>query len=46
MLIMRGPGGFTGGKVIDALVTHLDIYPTICELAGIEHARRGSRAAR
>ena len=36
MLIMRGPGGFTGGKVIDALVTHLDIYPTICELAGID----------
>ena len=36
MMIMRGPGGFTGGKVIDALVSHLDVYPTICELAGIE----------
>jgi N-sulfoglucosamine sulfohydrolase len=36
MLIMRGPGGFTGGKVNDALVSHLDIYPTVCELAGIE----------
>ena len=36
MLIMRGPGGFTGGKVVDALVSHLDVYPTICELAGIE----------
>jgi N-sulfoglucosamine sulfohydrolase len=35
MLLMRGPGGFTGGKVIDAMVTHLDVYPTICELAGI-----------
>lgn len=35
MLLMRGPGGFAGGKVIDAMVTHLDIYPTICELAGI-----------
>ena len=35
MLIMRGPGGFTGGKVIDAMTTHLDIFPTICELLGI-----------
>ncbi len=37
MLIIRGPHGFTGGKVIDALVSHLDIYPTICDLAGIPH---------
>jgi N-sulfoglucosamine sulfohydrolase len=36
MLILRGPGGFTGGKVNDALVSHLDVYPTVCELAGIE----------
>jgi N-sulfoglucosamine sulfohydrolase len=36
MLIMRGPGGFGGGRVIDALVSHLDIYPTLCELAEIE----------
>jgi N-sulfoglucosamine sulfohydrolase len=36
MLIMRGPGGFTGGKVIDPMVTHLDVYPTLCELAGVE----------
>jgi N-sulfoglucosamine sulfohydrolase len=35
-LIMRGPGGFAGGRVIDALVSHLDIYPTLCDLAGIE----------
>jgi arylsulfatase A-like enzyme len=35
LLIMRGPGGFTGGTVQDALVTHLDLFPTICELAGI-----------
>jgi N-sulfoglucosamine sulfohydrolase len=34
MLLMRGPG-FTGGKVVDAMVTHLDVYPTICEVAGI-----------
>jgi N-sulfoglucosamine sulfohydrolase len=36
MLIMRGPGGFEGGKVIDALVSHIDLYPTLCELAGVE----------
>jgi arylsulfatase A-like enzyme len=36
MLILRGPGGFGGGKVIDALVSQIDIYPTICELVGIE----------
>jgi N-sulfoglucosamine sulfohydrolase len=34
MLLMRGPG-FTGGKVVDSMVTHLDVYPTICEVAGI-----------
>jgi N-sulfoglucosamine sulfohydrolase len=36
MLILRGPGGFGGGKVNDALVSHLDVYPTICDLVGIE----------
>jgi arylsulfatase A-like enzyme len=36
-LIMCGPGGFRGGRVIDALVTHLDVYPTLCDLAGLEH---------
>jgi N-sulfoglucosamine sulfohydrolase len=34
MLIIRGPGGFIGGHVSDALVSHVDIYPTLCELAG------------
>lgn len=32
LLIMRGPGGFNGGKVIDAMVTHLDILPTLYDL--------------
>ena len=36
-LIMRGPGGFTGGKVCDALVSHLDLFPTLCDLAGAAH---------
>ena len=36
MMIMRGPDGFNGGKVIDSMVTQLDIYPTLCELAGVE----------
>ena len=36
MMIMRGPGAFAGGKVVDAPVTHLDVYPTICEVAGVE----------
>lgn len=36
MLIMRGPGGFRGGKVCDALVSHIDLFPTICDLLNIE----------
>jgi len=34
-LVMRGPGGFTGGKACDALISHLDLYPTICELLNL-----------
>jgi N-sulfoglucosamine sulfohydrolase len=36
MVIMRGPKGFTGGKVLDALVSQIDIFPTVCELVGID----------
>ena len=36
MLIVRGPGGFEGGKVIDSLVSQIDIFPTLCDLLGIE----------
>lgn len=32
MLTMRGPGGFRGGKTCDAMVSHIDIFPTLCEL--------------
>ena len=35
MLIVRGPGGFAGGRVSDALVSQVDLFPTICDLAGI-----------
>lgn len=34
-LILRGPGGFSRGQVCDALVSHLDIYPTLCDLLGL-----------
>ena len=36
MLIVRGPGGFDGGKVVDGLVSQIDLFPTTCELTGIE----------
>ena len=42
MLVLRGPGGFSGGQVVDALVSQVDIYPTVCALAGItlpDHAQ-------
>jgi arylsulfatase A-like enzyme len=40
LLMMRGPGGFEGGKVIDSLVSHVDLFPTICDVAGIEKPGR------
>jgi arylsulfatase A-like enzyme len=33
--IMRGPGGFHGGRVVDALLSHIDIFPTLCDLLEI-----------
>ena len=41
MMIMRGPAGFTGGKVIDSMVTHLDVYPTLCDARRARDARLG-----
>ncbi len=35
MLIMRGPG-MPPGVAHDELVSHLDLFPTICEIAGID----------
>ena len=37
--------GFERGRVHDALVSQLDLYPTICDLPGWS-TRRGSRARR
>ncbi len=36
MLIMRGPGGFVGGKAVDAMISQIDIFPTICDVLGID----------
>jgi N-sulfoglucosamine sulfohydrolase len=36
MMIVRGPG-FTAGKVVDAPVSQLDVFPTLCDLSGAEH---------
>jgi N-sulfoglucosamine sulfohydrolase len=35
MLLLRGPGGFRGGKVVDDLASQIDLFPTICEAAGL-----------
>ncbi len=34
-LIMDWPGNPAKGKVMDAMVSHLDLFPTFCALAGI-----------
>ena len=36
MLIMRGPGGFHGGAVHDAMLSQIDVFPTLCDLLGID----------
>ena len=35
-LILRGPDECQGGKVVDGMVSHIDIFPTICELINID----------
>jgi len=36
MLIMRGPGGFNGGRVLDGLVSQVDLLPTLCDVIGVK----------
>lgn len=36
MLLLRGPGGLSGGRVSDALVSQLDLFPTLCDLLDLE----------
>ncbi len=35
-LIMQGPAPFSGGRAIDAMVSHIDIFPTLCDLLALE----------
>lgn len=35
LLILRGPGGWEGGRVSDALVSHIDLFPTLCDMLEI-----------
>jgi arylsulfatase A-like enzyme len=35
-MIMRGPGVFSRPRVCDALISHLDVYPTLCDYLGVE----------
>lgn len=34
-LMLRGPKGIAGGKIVDALVSQVDLFPTICDLLEI-----------
>ncbi|HEY8581857.1 MAG TPA: sulfatase, partial [Capillimicrobium sp.] len=36
MLILKGPAPFQGGRVVDAIVSQLDLYPTLCDVAGLD----------
>jgi arylsulfatase A-like enzyme len=35
-LMMNYPGNPQAGQTLDALVSHLDVYPTVCDLLGLE----------
>lgn len=36
MLIMAGPKPFAGGRAVDAMVSQIDIFPTLCDYLGLE----------
>jgi N-sulfoglucosamine sulfohydrolase len=35
-MMFRGPGPFRGGKVVESMVSQIDIFPTLCDYLGIE----------
>ena len=35
MMLLRGPGGFSGGRSSRALVSQIDLFPTVCDLLGL-----------
>ena len=35
-LIMQGAGLFAGRRVIDAMISHIDLFPTVCDLLDID----------
>ena len=35
LLSLRAPGRIPAGRVVDAMVSHVDIFPTVCELLGL-----------
>lgn len=39
-LIVSGPGGYRSGRVIHDPVSHLDVFPTVCRVAGIDAPER------
>lgn len=37
LLVISAPQqGFGGGKVVDAIVSHMDVFPTLCEMLDLE----------
>jgi arylsulfatase A-like enzyme len=35
-LVVWGPHTFTGGQTVDTMVSLMDLFPTVCDLAGLE----------
>jgi len=35
-LILRGPGVFSGGRIWEAMISQIDIFPTMCDLLEIQ----------
>ena len=35
-MIARGPSGFEGGRVVDGMISQIDLFPTLCDLIGAQ----------